>query len=176
MPKPVVLFAALDGEWVPGRVAGYLARQLSDEFDVVGMGPSGPPPLGRIDAAVFPDFAGLRLMSLLRPDTRIVVTVYDHFLWRWDRTSVDRLRESLSMCDALLTTNAAIASDMRAYADLPAEGATLEIYTDDKDPEYQKLEVRIKKMTQGGQVRPTEVQPLEPAKPAAPEKPASGAH
>ena len=120
MPKPVVLFAALDGEWVPGRVAGYLARQLSDEFDVVGMGPSGPPPLGRIDAAVFPDFAGLRLMSLLRPDTRIVVTVYDHFLWRWDRTSVDRLRESLSMCDALLTTNAAIASDMRVYADLPA--------------------------------------------------------
>lgn len=121
MPKPVVFLAALHGDWVPGRVAGYLARHLSDEFEIVGMaGPQEPPPLGGVAVAIFPHFADLRLMNLLRPDTRTIVTVYDHFLWRWDRTSVNRLRESLAMCDALLTTNALIASDMRAYVGLPA--------------------------------------------------------
>jgi glycosyltransferase involved in cell wall biosynthesis len=121
MPKPVVFLAALNGDWVPGRVASYLARHLSDEFEIVGLaGPHEPPPLGGVDVAIFPHFADLRLMGLLRPDTRIIVTVYDAFLWRWTRKQVDQLRESLAMCDALLTTNAAIASDMRAYVDLPA--------------------------------------------------------
>jgi len=120
MPKSVVFLAALNGDWVPGRVASYLARHLSDEFEIVGMaGAHEPPPLGGVDVAIFPHFADLRLMSLLRPDTRIIVTVYDHFLWRWTRKQVDQLREALAMCDALLVTNALIASDMRAYVDLP---------------------------------------------------------
>jgi hypothetical protein len=39
------------------------------------------------------------------------------------------------------------------YADVPGDGAKVEIFTDDQDPQYQKLEVRIIKLSEAPRVR-----------------------
>jgi hypothetical protein len=57
-----------------------------------------------------------------------------------------------------------------AFADLPADGATLEISTDDKDPQYQKLTVRILKVNQASpprRVDPNSLQQVEPVPPGS---------
>jgi hypothetical protein len=58
------------------------------------------------------------------------------------------------------------------YADVPADGAKVEILTDDQDPQYQKLEVRILKLNEVPRIRrilpKTEGEPKPDQSPAQP--------
>ena len=61
-----------------------------------------------------------------------------------------------------------------AYADLPDDGARLEIFTSDKDPQYQKVVVRILKISRSAAPRRVEASPASQPAPGTSEQSTSG--